>query len=74
MKLKDLVFNREKLRKYDELKEWRERFADMVDIPTWRMLIRCGCNDNIAALPLPDHIKQIIVSALDIEIKKLDEE
>lgn len=27
MKLKDLIFNRNKLRKYDELKEWKEYFA-----------------------------------------------
>ena len=25
MKLKDLLFSREKLRKYDELKEWKEK-------------------------------------------------
>lgn len=72
MKLKDLLNNRDKLKKYDELKEWEKRFADMVDIPTWRMLISCSCNDNIVALPLPDHIKQIIVSALEAEIAKLD--
>lgn len=74
MKLTDLLKNRDKLRKHDGLKEWEKRFADMVDIPTWRMLISCGCNDNIVALPLPDHIKQIIVGALQAEIDKLDEE
>lgn len=74
MKMKELLANREKLAQYDELKEWKERFADMVDIPTWRMLICCGCNDNIAALPLPDHIKKIIVDALEAEMQKLDEE
>lgn len=30
MKLKDLLFNREKLRKHDELKKWRETFDGAV--------------------------------------------
>lgn len=73
MKIKDLLASREKLAQYDELKEWKERFANMVDIPAWQALM-CGCyNGNIIALPLPDHIKQIIVDDLEAEIKKLDE-
>lgn len=70
MKLKDLIFNREKLRKYDELKEWREKFAQMVEIP----LIHIAPRHAFVGVPLPDNIKQIILSALDAEIQKLDEE
>lgn len=74
MKIKDLIFNREKLRKYEELKEWRGNFADMVDIPTWNMMMFGVNSKSVIALPLPNHIKQIIVDALEAEIKKLDEE
>ena len=74
-KLKDLIFNREKLRKYDELQAWKDKIeANMVFIPQ-------SCNQVLgeyvisnAPMPLPDHIKQIILSAFDAEIKKLDEE
>lgn len=75
MKLTDLLFNREKLRKFDELREWREKIeANMVFIPQ-------SCNQVLgeytitrAPLPLPKNIQEIILSALDAEIKKLDEE
>lgn len=67
--IKELEANREKLRKYDELKEWKERFKNIVDLP------QCTLPPNrIVGLELPDHIKQIIVDALEAEIKKLDEE
>lgn len=69
MKIKDLICSREKLRKYDELKEWKERFKHIVDLPL------CTLPTNrIVGLELPNHIKQIIVDALEAEIKKLDEE
>lgn len=74
MKLKDLLKGRDKLRKYDELKEWKGRFADMADIPTWHTLMSLANSNNIVALPLPDHIKQLIISAFDAEIKKMEEE
>lgn len=74
MKLKDLLKGRDKLRKYDELKEWRGKFADMVDIPTWNCLMGMASSHNIVAIPLPDHIKQIILDALNAEIKKMEEE
>ena len=74
MKLKDLLKGRDKLRKYDELKAWRGRFADMVDIPTWNMMMCVARTDNVVALPLPNHIKQTILDALDAEIKKMEEE
>lgn len=80
MKLKDLIFNREKLRKYDELKEWREYFDDnkIIIDARGRKYSRPCSNETINGFEvvidrLPDHIKQIIVSALDTEINKLDE-
>lgn len=69
MKLKDLLFNREKLRKYDELKEWKENFSNMVEVPITLVPRR-----NIVGLKFPEHIKKIIVEALEAEIAKLDEE
>ena len=74
MKLKDLLKGRDKLREYDEMREWRYRFADMVDIPTWNCLMGVVQSHNIVALPLPNHIKQIILDALDAEINKMEEE
>lgn len=69
MKIKDLLTNREKLQKYDELKEWKDKFKHIVDLPL------CTLPPNrIVGLELPDHIKQIIVDALEAEIAKLDEE
>lgn len=69
MKLKDLLKGRDKLRKYDELKEWKENFSNMVELPMSMVPPHC-----IVGLPLPPHIKQIIIDALEAEIKKLDEE
>ena len=74
MKLKDLLKGRDNLRKYDEMREWRGKFAYMVDMPTWNCLIGMVPSRNIVALPLPDHIKQIILDALDAELKKMEEE
>lgn len=74
MKLKDLLTGRDKLRKYDELKKWKERFANMVDIPTWNCLMAIPRSDKIVALPLPANIKQIIIDAIAAEIKKMEEE
>ncbi len=67
-KIKELLAGREKLAKYDELTEWKEQFKNgTVFMPP----IDSG---YLFPQPLPDHIKQIIVSAIDAEIKKLDEE
>lgn len=80
MKLKDLLSNREKLRKHDELKEWKEKFSckdvrfanehseqkSISDNLYWYWWRNTEC--------IPDHIKQIIVDALEAEIAKLDEE
>lgn len=69
MKIKDLLTNREKLQKYDELKEWKDKFKHIVDLPL------CTLPPNrIVGLELPDYIKQIIVDALEAKIAKLDEE
>lgn len=72
MKIKDLICSREKLRKYDELKEWKEYFSKD------ELFLNSACalfgKDEKLAVFIPDHIKQIIVSALDTEINKLDEE
>lgn len=69
MKLEELLKGRDKLRKYDELKEWKGHFSDMVDLP-----MSVVPSHRIVGLPLPPHIKQIIIDALEAEIKKLDEE
>lgn len=68
MKLKDLLKGRDKLRKYDELKEWKEHFHNMADLPMSAVPPHC-----IVGLPLPSHIKQIIIDAIDAEMKKLEE-
>lgn len=69
MKLKDLICGREKLRKYDELKEWKENFSNMVELPMSMVPPHC-----IVGLSLPPRIKQIIIDALGAEIAKLEEE
>ncbi len=68
-KIKELLAEREKLAKYDELTKWKKKFENITQIP-----FAIVPPDSVNLLPLPDHIKQIIVSALDAEIKKLNEE
>lgn len=70
MKLKDLLFNREKLRKYDELKAMLDYFK--------RMNPEGTCNFQHEG---KDVIKDmsfypisVCISALEAEIAKLDEE
>lgn len=76
MKLKDLLFNREKLRKYDELKQWKDLFEQsnpkisQSQYNVSSMGISCGAS----TFELPDNIRKIFVDALEAEIKKLDEE
>lgn len=81
MKLKDLLKGRGKLRKYDELKEWREYFSvNRIIIHTeGRGYYRPHkketiCGHTVIIDELPDHIKQIILDAIDAEIKKMEEE
>lgn len=72
MKLTDLLFNREKLRKFDELKEWRDYF-DKDELYLHSACAFFGADEKLAVF-IPDDIRKIILSALDAEIKKLDEE
>lgn len=79
MKLKDLLNNRDKLKKYDELKEWKDRFEQQpkstIDYVHSVIHVEGGVmNFADDTYTLPDHIKQIIISAFDAEIAKLDEE
>ena len=72
MKLKDLLKGRDKLRKYDELKEWKEYFGKD------ELYLNSACalfgKDEKLVVFIPDRIKQIILDALDAEIKKMEEE
>lgn len=76
MKLKELLKGREKLRKYDELKEWKRLFEN--DKPKVEHAIyhaeRTGISVGTNTFEIPDYLKQIIISALEVEIAKLDEE
>lgn len=81
MKFKDLLTGRDKLRKYDELKEWREYFSvNRVLINTegssyCRPRTRETVYGNFVVIDeLPANIKQIIIGAIDAEIKKMEEE
>lgn len=62
MKLKDLLKGRDKLRKYDELNEWKERFK--ID----------GVFTLNEYINIPADIREIIIDAIDAEIKKMEEE
>ncbi len=70
--IKELEANREKLRMYDELKEWKENFVNMQTDFLWFPAGKYG----VTPVPheLPDNIKAIIVNALQSKIEKLDEE
>lgn len=70
MKIKDLLLNREKLRKYDELKEWKEKLS-YKDSLSDDYIVR---GDNIGWVVVPTRIRDIFVSALETEIAKLNEE
>ena len=59
MKLKDLLKGRDKLRKYEALEKWRDFIKT---------------NSLITAVYVPDHIRKIIIDALDAELKKMEEE
>lgn len=76
MKLKDLLFNREKLRKYDELKQWKDLFEQSKPKITqgYYNASSMGISCCTSTFELPENIRQIIVDALKSEIAKLDEE
>lgn len=71
--IKELEANREKLRKYDELKGWKEVFEDKCTMVA-NGVLPFFIKDNAPLTKLPDNIKAIIVNALQSEIEKLDEE
>jgi len=69
-KIKELLAGREKLKKYDELTEWKDIFGkEGVYLGSSYEVFKSGIVADI-----PDDIKQIVVNALDAEIAKLDEE
>lgn len=74
MKLKDLIKNREKLKKYDELEKWK----DFLEVDYFYLSISgiAGTEGNRCNIKryVPDNIKQIFISAIDKEIDKLDDE
>lgn len=59
MKLKDLLKGCDKLRKYEELENWRDFIKK---------------NSLITAVYVPDNIRKIILDALNAEINKMEEE
>jgi len=79
-KIKELLAGREKLAKYDELTEWKEKFESFGKSSVKMTETYLHCDDagitfgDVVVTELPSHIKEIIVNALDAEIKKLDEE
>lgn len=75
MKLKDLLKGRDKLRKYDELKAWRDRFNNATAQLQYDIQGHChgGCQEIFHDI-IPYHIKTIIIDAFDAEIKKMEEE
>lgn len=68
MKLKDLLKGRDKLRKYDELKWWEGYFERGL------IINKIDGTFQYDIKSLPDSIKQIILDALNAEIKKMEEE
>lgn len=68
MKLKDLLKGRDKLRKYDELKWWEGYFERGL------IINKIDSTFQYDIKSLPDSIKQIILDAIDAEIKKMEEE
>lgn len=65
MKLKDLLKGRDKLRKYDELKNLIELIKGSQS--------RYG-KDCDMSIPVSPYVQQIVLAALDAEIKKMEEE
>lgn len=76
MKLKDLLKGRDRLRKYDELKKWKEKLNRSPYIylsdATPKMIDAMGL--SLWQEHVPQDIRKIIISAIDAEIKKMEEE
>ena len=68
MKLKDLICGREKLRKYDELKEALEQFREK------KQRLLCMTAAQRKSSGISEYVVDIIISTLEAEIAKLDEE
>lgn len=70
MKLQELLKEREMLRKYDELQEWKDYFLKNI-------IVKEGGDEprfTHTVVKLPDHIKEILVNALQAEIDKLEKD
>lgn len=75
MKLKELLKGRDKLRKHDELKEWKAKFENnFIFTPQDGYKVVDGFIATFVPQTLPKNITKIIIDAFDAEIKKLDEE
>ncbi len=76
MKLKDLLKGRDKLCKYDELKKWKGYFySDTICVTNMPLSIeRVGYVATTHLSLIPANVKQIILNALDAEMKKMEEE
>lgn len=72
MKLSDLLDNRDKLRRYDELRAWKENFGKD-DLFLGSTCSFFGADEELSAF-IPETIRGIILSALESEIAKLEEE
>lgn len=75
MKLKDLLKGRDKLREYDELKDLCDKIDDG-SVVVFKSKIQGAVMtpSMIEGMAVSDHIKQIIIDAIDAEIKKIEEE
>ena len=76
MKLKDMLNNRDKLEKYDELKQWKDLFEQNNPKITqgYYNVSSMGISLGTSTFEVPDNIRKIFVDALEAEIKKLDEQ
>ncbi len=76
MKLKDLIFNREKLRKYDQLNDLASyfRYAQETITGDGNGLILPNIRHEKDAPYMPQELFPAIIETLEAKIKKLDEE
>lgn len=69
MTLKELLKGRKKLKEYDDLSKWKDYFDRNIIVARGD-----GKPFEYIVEQLPDRIKDIITTALEAEIAKLDEE
>ena len=74
--MKELLRGRDKLRKYDELKQWKDLFeqSKLQITQSQYNVSSMGISCGTSTFELPNNIRKIFVDALEAEIKKLDEE